>query len=71
LSDFDLLRDPSFEEGILKIGVSAFAMCHRLKNAAFPALLIVIEARAFQGCGTSAVKRFQIALSMTLWFQQE
>jgi hypothetical protein len=50
-SHSEWLRDLSFEEGILKIGVSAFESCYKLEKAAFPASLIVIEANAFQFCG--------------------
>jgi hypothetical protein len=35
-----LLADLSFEEGIVKIGVSAFRECPGLKKAAFPASLM-------------------------------
>jgi hypothetical protein len=41
---------PEFEEGILKIGVSAFETSLELKNAAFPASLTAIEANAFRDC---------------------
>jgi hypothetical protein len=46
----DSLIDLSFEEGTVRIGVSAFYSCPRLKKAAFPASLIVIEANAFFWC---------------------
>jgi hypothetical protein len=45
--DSNSLIDLSFEEGILKIGVSAFQECRKLHIAAFPASLTVIEAKAF------------------------
>jgi hypothetical protein len=44
------LIDLSFEEGTMRIGTTAFTWCFGLKKAAFPASLIVIEARAFQEC---------------------
>jgi hypothetical protein len=44
------LRDLSFEEGILKVGVSALGGFLKLEKVAFPASLIVIEANAFQDC---------------------
>jgi hypothetical protein len=50
LCDRNLLMDLGFEEGLLKVGVSAFERCSRLKKADFPASLIVIEANAFLGC---------------------
>jgi hypothetical protein len=46
----DSLIDLSFEEGILKIGVSAFRGCYNLEKAALPASLFVIEANAFRNC---------------------
>jgi hypothetical protein len=42
--------DLSFEEGTVRIGVSAFSRCPRLAKAAFPASLTVIEANAFWDC---------------------
>jgi hypothetical protein len=53
------LKDLSFEEGIEKIGVSAFANCVHLCDLAFPASLITIEAKAFFRC--SDVRRITFA----------
>jgi hypothetical protein len=44
------LIDLSFDEGTVRIGVSAFSGCSSLEKTAFPASVIVIEANAFQDC---------------------
>jgi hypothetical protein len=44
------IKDLSFEEGTVRIGVSAFLCCRKLEKAAFPASLTVIDAEAFCGC---------------------
>jgi hypothetical protein len=50
LSSLGSIVDLRFEEGTVQIGMSAFLWCRSLMKAAFPASLIVIEAKAFQGC---------------------
>jgi hypothetical protein len=44
----DPLIDLDFEEGTVRIGVSAFGRCYCLQQAAFPAPLTVIEATVLQ-----------------------
>jgi hypothetical protein len=60
------LMDLSFEEGTLKIGVSAFHHCSTLEKAAFPASLIVIEATAFQLC--DRLRRITFAVGSQLQY---
>jgi hypothetical protein len=48
--DNNWLTELSVEEGTLQIGAYAFRWSSKLKNAAFPASLIVIEADAVFGC---------------------
>jgi hypothetical protein len=50
LSQLHSLVDLSFEEGTLRIGVSAFSRCFELERAVFPASLAAIEADAFRDC---------------------
>jgi hypothetical protein len=50
LTDPDSVIDPNFEEGIVRIAVSAFRAYFNLQNAALPASLTLIETNAFQCC---------------------
>jgi hypothetical protein len=50
LSGLGSLTELSFEEGTVKVGVSAFRWCRNLHTVSFPASLTVIEAEAFSNC---------------------